>query len=108
MYNTVTGGDATGDTVSVSRMSPAPATVDYIYGDANANAISGNGGADWLYGGGGGDTVANGGAGADLMFGEASGDIMNGGGRWRLRVGWHRRRHHAWRRWLDWLRGERR
>ncbi|MEZ5792121.1 MAG: calcium-binding protein [Nitratireductor sp.] len=76
--NTVSGGDADGDTVTGFENVTGSDQVDYIYGDANSNTINGNGGADWLYGGDDHDTL-NGGAGADLMFGDAGGDTMNGG-----------------------------
>ncbi|MCB1454859.1 MAG: hypothetical protein KDJ51_00945, partial [Nitratireductor sp.] len=55
--NTVSGGDADGDTVTGFENVSGSSHVDFLFGDANANTVSGNNGADWLYGGGGDDTM---------------------------------------------------
>ncbi|MEZ5873230.1 MAG: M10 family metallopeptidase [Nitratireductor sp.] len=103
--NTVSGGDADGDTVTGFENVTGSSHVDYLFGDANANTINGNGGADWLYGGGGDDTM-NGGAGADLMFGEAGNDTMNGGADGDYMWGGSESDTMHGNDGVDWLRGE--
>ena len=86
--STVSGGDATGDTISGFENVTGTAFADTITGDANVNSLVGGDGNDMLNGGAGGDTL-NGGNGIDTASyaGSAVGVTINLGtgigDRWR-------------------------
>lgn len=81
--NTVSGGHATGDTISNFENIRGSDHNDNLTGDGNSNVIEGGDGADIInaaggddivYGGDGADTI-NGGAGADTLHGTAALDV---------------------------------
>ena len=80
--NTVSGGDAAGDTISNFENITGSANGDSLTGDANANVVKGGEGADTITSGGGNDKLAPGdaddtvsaGAGTDEFFFHSSFD----------------------------------
>jgi hypothetical protein len=83
---TVSGGGASGDTITVTGLATASQTfsaagsgaVFNITGGANAQTITGSAQADTIVGGAGADTIASGGGG-DTITGGAAADAMTGG-----------------------------
>lgn len=84
---TVSGGEATGDTLQSIEGITGTAQADQITGDGTANILTGNagedmldgqGGNDSLYGGDGNDTLV-GGDGIDLLDGGDGNDLLQGG-----------------------------
>ena len=77
--NTVSGGDAQGDTISgFERVYGSNSGGDILTGDGVANLLFGFGGADTLDGAAGNDYI-NGGNGDDLMTGGTGNDTLIGG-----------------------------
>ena len=74
--NTVSGGDAQGDTISNFENVYGGAGNDVINGDGQGNYIEGQGGDDTLSGGAGDDTIV-GGTGGDAMDGGDGSDTLN-------------------------------
>jgi len=84
---TVSGGDATGDSLASIEGVNGTGQNDQITGDGTANILTGNGGNDLvdgqggndsLFGGNGDDTLA-GGTGNDLIDGGDGNDLLDGG-----------------------------
>ena len=80
--NTVSGGDAAGDTISGFENIFGGSGNDTLTGDANANVISGGAGDDTLTGGDGNDSI-DGGAGTDTVvyagsIGDYTMDVSSG------------------------------
>lgn len=72
---TITGGDATGDTlISIEGIHASP-FADTILGSSGANILYGKAGNDVIYGYGGNDLIV-GGPGGDTMHGGAGNDII--------------------------------
>ena len=76
--NTVSGGDATGDTLSSIENITGSELADVLTGDSGANLLSAAGGNDALDGGAGADTL-DGGSGTDLLVGGEGADVLIGG-----------------------------
>ena len=76
--NTVSGGDATGDTISGFEAVLGSTSNDSLTGSTNADSLMGNDGDDVLYSGAGNDFV-EGGAGDDTIRGEGGDDSLVGG-----------------------------
>ena len=77
--NTVSGGDAQGDTISgIERVYGSNTGGDVLTGDGVANLLFGFGGADTLDGAAGNDYI-NGGNGDDLITGGLGNDTLIGG-----------------------------
>lgn len=105
--NTVSGGDAEGDTLAVGTIENVTGSAyadgltgnaganeihgldgndviagldgdDTLYGDAGDDTVSGGSGNDTVYGGSGNDVIA-GDDGADLLYGEDGNDTLRGG-----------------------------
>ncbi|RUY45341.1 type I secretion C-terminal target domain-containing protein, partial [Mesorhizobium sp. M7A.F.Ca.US.001.04.1.1] len=74
----ITGGDATGDTLTGIEGLIGGSGDDYLYGNSGANYLAGGLGNDTLRGEGGADTLI-GGAGNDLLVGGAGSDTLTGG-----------------------------
>jgi len=71
----VSGGDAAGDTITGFENAEGSEFVDTLTGDANDNVLTGLGGNDLLNGGGGND-ILDGGNGLDTINGGAGDDVI--------------------------------
>ncbi len=76
--NSVTGGEATGDTITGFENVTGGTGADTLTGNASNNVLSGNAGNDTIAGGAGNDTLF-GGEGDDTLSGEAGDDVLVGG-----------------------------
>ena len=75
----VSGGYASGDSLSDVELVTGGAFADDLRGDAGINALNGGGGMDKLYGRAGDDNL-RGGSGADILKGQGGDDTLRSGG----------------------------